>query len=311
MSSVHKTKICEMKYINVPIPLLQEAKDDGLLWSLVSLCVAMKCFSPSSTYRLVSLSKFCRDFHVGKGKAMRLVSVIREGHPLFRYERHKDGRVEITALSLRKHYGHWLKLRDGRHSLAMSVVKASVCDKDNIRLKSISEELRMLLLGISVCSKARADELQSKGLPLTGASSHAARTILSVNYLAKAAGRSGRSIIRMTQKAQQRGLFRPVTHPLRRVCDDVMHCQDYISLGIVDPMLTPTLFRPRLSDTKELILIGNLGFERQCNDYQLLSWDFRRRFQHIIYSHRGRLTHTVALRKGEVMSQLELHALYD
>ena len=309
MSYTHRPKVCEMRYVNVPIELLQAVKDDGLQYSLVCLSVALKCFSPSSTYRFTTLTQFSRDFHLGKGKAKRLAAAIRAGHPLFRHEVNHEGQELITARSLRRLYGHWITLRGGRRSLAMSVIKATLQDKEQISLKTIGRELRLLLLALDVNSKARADELQSKGLPLTGASAHAARVVLSVPYLAKAVGRSPRTVIRMTQLAERLGWLRAVHHPLVRVCDDMLHSADYVREGIADRMLTPELYRP--ASAPALIQIGRLGFERRCNDYQLLTWELRHRFQHIIYSHRRRLTQTFSLRKGQTLSQSELHELYD
>ena len=49
-----KSNVLAMTDINVPMALLQEVKNDRLEQSLVAMSVAIKCFSPSSTYIFVN-----------------------------------------------------------------------------------------------------------------------------------------------------------------------------------------------------------------------------------------------------------------
>ena len=174
----------------------------------------------------------------------------------------------------------------------MVVGKVRCCTRENLHVTEIESEMRQLLLLTNISAKTRADELQSKGLPLTGSASHAAKTILSVNYLAQATGRSPRTVSRMTKAARQQRVINVIQYPLVRCCDDILHTLPPESVG-------------------KVIRIGFLGFTRRCNDYQLLSWDWRHRFQHILYAHRRRLTCNLVLRHGEILSQTDLHALYD
>lgn len=282
-----------MDYINVPMALLQEVKEDPLQWSLVALSVAMKCLSPSSTYIFTSEKKFRTDFHLGYTKARNLLETIREGHSLFQMTTCPNGRVIIVARSLKKMYATLVTLKDGRKSLEMVAGKVRCCTRDKLHVTDIEKEMRQLLLLTSISAKTRADELQSKGLPLTGSASHAAKTILSVNYLAQATGCSPRTVSRMTKAARQQRVINVIQYPLVRCCDDVLH----------DTM--PVL------PVGKVIRIGFFGFTRRCNDYQLLSWDWHHRFQHILYAHRRRLTHNIVLRHGEVLSQTDLRDLYD
>ena len=187
-----------MDYINVPMALLQEVKEDPLQWSLVALSVAMKCLSPSSTYIFTSEKKFRGDFHLGYTKARNLLEAIREDNSLFQMTTCENGRVIIVARSLKKMYASKVILKDGRKSLEMVVGKVRCCTRENLHVTEIESEMRQLLLLTNISAKTRADELQSKGLPLTGSASHAAKTILSVNYLAQATGRSPRTVSRMT-----------------------------------------------------------------------------------------------------------------
>ena len=53
-SHSRKPNVLAMTAINVPMALLQEVKDDRLEQSLVAMSVAIKCFSPSSTYFFVN-----------------------------------------------------------------------------------------------------------------------------------------------------------------------------------------------------------------------------------------------------------------
>ena len=110
-----------MDYINVPMALLQEVKEDPLQWSLVALSVAMKCLSPSSTYIFTSEKKFRRDFHLGYTKARNLLEAIREGNNLFQMTTCANGRTLIVAHSLKKMYASKFILKDGRKSLEMVV----------------------------------------------------------------------------------------------------------------------------------------------------------------------------------------------
>ena len=287
-----RQRVLTMDYINVPMALLQEVKEDPLQWSLVALSVAMKCLSPSSTYIFSSEKAFRRDFHLGYTKAHNLLDAIREGHSLFQMTTCANGRQIIVARSLKKMYATQVTLKGGRKSLEMVVGKVKCCTRDNLHVTEIEKEMRQLLLLTNINAKTRADELQSKGLPLTGSASHAAKTILSVNYLAMATGRSPRTVCRMTKAARQQRVINVIQYPLRRCCDNLLH----------DP----------IPDTAgKVIRISFFGFTRQCNDYQLLSWDWRHRFQHILYAHRRRLTQNLVLRHGEVLSQTDLHALYD
>ena len=281
-----------MDYINVPMALLQEVKEDPLQWSLVALSVAMKCFSPSSTYIYVSEKKFRSDFHLGYTKARKLIEAISSGHQLFDMKTLADGRVIIVARSLKKMYATPTTLKGGRKSLEMVVGKVKCCTRENLHVTEIEKDMRQLLLLTNINAKTRADELQSKGLPLTGSAAHAAKTILSVNYLAQATGRSPRTVSRMTKAARQQRVINVIQYPLVRCCNDILHTLPPESVG-------------------KIIRIGFFGFTRRCNDYQLLSWDWRHRLQHIIYSHRGRLTHNIVLHQGEVLSQTDLHSLYD
>ena len=287
-----RPRVLTMDYINVPMALLQEVKEDPLQWSLVALSVAMKCLSPSSTYIFTSEKKFRGDFHLGYTKARNLLEAIREGNSLFQMTACPNGRTIIVARSLKKMYASKVILKDGRKSLEMVVGKVRCCTRENLHVTEIESDMRQLLLLTNISAKTRADELQSKGLPLTGSASHAAKTILSVNYLAQATGRSPRTVSRMTKAARQQRVINVIQYPLVRCCDDILHTLPPDSVG-------------------KVIRIGFLGFTRRCNDYQLLSWDWRHRFQHILYAHRRRLTQNLVLRHGEVLSQTDLHALYD
>ncbi len=287
-----RPRVLTMDYINTPMVLLQEVKNDPLEWSLVALSIAMKCFSPSSTYIFINERKFRRDFHIGYAKAQKLLDAIFHGHPLFRLKPISRNRIAITARSLKRMYATQTTLRGGRKSLEMTVAKVRCCTRENLYVTKIEREMRHLMLLTNINARTRADELKSKGLPLTGSAAHAASTILSVNYLAKATGRSSRTIMRMTKAARQQHEISIIRYPLVRVCDDLLH----------GPM-------PCLVD--KVIPISFFGFTRRCNDYQLLSWEWHRRFQHILYAHRSRLTQNLVLKCGEVMSQTDLHALYD
>ena len=101
-SNFRKLNVLAMTAINVPMALLQEVKDDRLEQSLVALSVAMKCFSPSSTYIFVNERKFRRDFQMGYTKAMRLLGAIFKGHPLFEVKHFADGRRIIVARSFKE-----------------------------------------------------------------------------------------------------------------------------------------------------------------------------------------------------------------
>ena len=281
-----------MDYINVPMALLQEVKEDPLQWSLVALSVAMKCLSPSSTYIFTSEKKFRSDFHLGYTKARTLLEAIREGSSLFQMTTCPNGRTIIVARSLKKMYASQVTLKGGRKSLEMVAGKVRCCTHENLHVTDIEKEMRQLLLLTNISAKTRADELQSKGLPLTGSASHAAKTILSVNYLAQATGRSSRTVSRMTKAARQQRVISVIQYPLVRCCNDILHTPSPQTVG-------------------KLIRIGFFGFTRQCNDYQLLSWEWHHRFQHILYAHRRRLTRNLTLPPGEVLSQTDLHALYD
>lgn len=300
-----------MQYINVPMTLLQEVKTDPLQWSLVALSIALKCFSPSSTYIVVSEKKMRHDFHISLKKLRKLLTAIRAGHQLFSICYDNKGREHITARCLRHDYASMLKMRNGRTSLHMFVAKVTRPKKEDISITKIEKEMRHLLLLAIINNKNRADELQSKGCPLTGTASHAAKTTLSVPYLAMATGRSSRSVIRMTQKAQHQGELDIRQYPLIRCCDDMTRSLDFLAMGIASPMLTPTLYDRNLHSLNNLIRIGNLGFVRQCNDYLIRTYDLRHRFQHIIYGHRKRLTFNISVSDSRPMSQTDLHALYD
>ena len=291
-SHSRKLNVLAMTAINVPMALLQEVKDDRLEQSLVAMSVAIKCFSPSSAYIFVNERKFRRDFQMGYTKSMKLLDAIFKGHPLFEVKHLADGRTVIVARSFKRLYGYWMTLRTGETSLAMSVAKMDFRSRGNIRIAEIEKEIQLLLFLTNINAKTRADELQAKGLPLTGSSSHAARTVLSVNYLAKATSRSARTVVRRSRSAREQGIISVTSHPLVRCCNNLLHD---------DLRLCPS----------GLIPIGFLGFSRQCNDYQLLSWDWRRRFQHIIYRHKGRMTFNIYVSKDKPLSQTDLHALYD
>ena len=304
-------KITSMQYINVPLALMQEVKSDSLQWSLLAMSVALKCYSPSSTYIVVSEKKMRHDLHIGLRKLRKLLDAIRAGHPLFSISYDRKGRELITARCLRRDYAGILRMRDGRLSLHMSVAKVTLAKKEDICIANIEKEMRQLLLLAIINNKTRADELRSKGRPLSGTSSHAAETTLSVPYLAKATSRSSRTVIRMTQKAHTQGHIAIKQYPLLRCCDDMTRSRDFLAMGVCSPMLTPTLYDPKLQNVEELIRVGNLGFKRQCNDYQLLTHQLRHRFQHIIYAHRRRLTHNISISASKPMSQTDLHALFD
>ena len=287
-----KINVLTMSAINVPMALLQEVKKDRLEFSLAALSVAMKCYSPSSTYIFMSEHKFRHDFHIGYRKAELLLKALWKGHPLFRVEHLHDGRTIIVARSLKNMYGHWMTMKNGKLSLEMSVAKVSYRSRSEIRITEIEKEMQQLLFLTNINAKTRADELQTKGLPLKGSSSHAAKTVLSVNYLGKAINRSSRTVVRLNKSVKEQGLVRVTSHPLCRCCNNVLH----------EDLNAPA---------ESLIPIGFFGFTRQCNDYQLLSWDWRKRFQHIIYRHRKRLTFNIYSSKDKPLSQTDLHALYD
>ena len=222
-SHSRKLNVLAMTAINVPIALLQEVKDDRLEQSIVAMSVAIKCFSPSSTYIFVNERKFRRDFQMGYTKSMKLLDAIFKGHPLFEVKHLADGRTVIVARSFKRLYGYWMTLRTGETSLAMSVAKMDCRSRGNIRIAEIEKEIQLLLFLTNINAKTRADELQAKGLPLTGSSSHAARTVLSVNYLAKATSRSARTVVRRSRSAREQGIISVTPHPLVRCCNNLLH----------------------------------------------------------------------------------------
>ena len=188
-----KINVLAMTAINVPMALLQEVKDDRLEQSLVAMSVAIKCFSPSSAYIFVNERKFRRDFQMGYTKSKKLLDAIFKGHPLFEVKRLADGRTVIVARSFKRLYGYWMTLRTGETSLAMSVAKMDCRSRGNIRIAEIEKEIQLLLFLTNINAKTRADELQAKGLPLTGSSSHAARTVSELSGQGNEPQRSHRS----------------------------------------------------------------------------------------------------------------------
>ena len=291
-----KLRINQMQCINVPLALLQQSSTDALEWSLVALSVAIKTFSPSSCYIYRGITRFCSDFHIGRTKAHKLLAAIEGGHSLFRAERCRDGLLHITAISFKRQYAYHATFshRSQRYdSLCMVAVAITARQKDNLRVSAIGHEMRLRLMQSVINAKNRADELKTKGCPLTGSASHAAAMTLSIPLLAAVTGRSARSVIRLSRKAQQSGDLQAIHYPLERRCDDMLHPKPG-------------------TDVSCLIRIGNLGFTRHCNDYVILSREVRHAFKHIIYSHRSRLTHNhCTLRPGQTVSQSLLHELYD
>ena len=291
-----KLRINQMQCINVPLALLQQSSDDALEWSLVALSVAIKSFSPSSCYIVRSLRRFSRDFHMGYAKAQKLLAAIEAGHSLFRAERCRDGLLHITAISFKRQYAYratFSHRSQSYESLCMMAVAITARQKNNLRISAIAHEMRLRLMQSVINAKNRADELKTKGCPLTASASHAATMTLSIPLLAAVTGRCARSVIRLSREAQQQGDLQAIRYPLERRCDDMLHP----SPG---------------TDISGLIRIGNLGFTRHCNDYVIQSRELRHVFKHIIYSHRSRLTHNhCTLRPGQIISQSLLHEIYD
>ncbi len=287
-----KIKVLTIDAINVPMALLQVAKKYDSRMGFVALCVAMKCISPSSTYIFRSVRKFRDDFHLGNARAKSLLKRIHSKQKLIRVEKLADGTEIFVANSFRKLFAGTMMLKGGVRSQEMSVVKVSYRSRGEICINEIEKELKELLYLADINAKSIADELQSKGLPLTGSSSHAARMVLSVKYMAKGINRSVRTVVRRNKAAREQGIIEVTSHPLIRCCDNILH----------DPLNAPT---------DSLITIGTLGFTRRCNDYQLLSWDWRHRFQHIIYKHRSRMTFNIYYSKDHPLSQTELHDYLD
>lgn len=298
--TTHAPKVIVESHINVPIDLLQTVRTDRLQWSLVALSVAIKSYTPSSCYILRSVRQFAATFHIGYRKAQKLLTVILspEGHPLFRTQQRADGTTAIIAVCYRPLYAYHAQFSHHQKrydSLCMTVVEIVARSRENIRLAAIEHEMRLRLMQSVINAKTRADELQTKGIPLTGSTSHAARTILSIPMLAKVAGRSPRTVLRMSKESQQSGDLQAIRHPLECCCYDLNRPDP--AHGIPD---------------SGLIVIGTRGFTRRCNDYQLLQAQLRHAFKHIIYSHRSRLKPVArTLRQGTVISQSELHELYD
>lgn len=218
---------------------------------------------------------------------------------LFRTQRCADGTIHITAVGYRPLYAYHAQFSHNHQrydSLCMTAVEIVAHHRDNIRLSAIEREMRHRLMQSVINARNLADELQTKGCPLTGSASHAAKTILSIPLLARVAGRSPRTILRMSRASQLAGELQAIRYPLERRCDD---------LNRPAPGQTPDMLA-------DLIVIGTTGFSRRCNDYQLLRSELRHAFKHIIYSHRSRLKPVArTLRAGTVISQSELHELYD
>lgn len=273
------------KFINVPCQLLQEVQRDSMQRSLLALSVAIKCWSPSSVYICHSVKQMRRDFNIGKQRAEKLLKGV-GASPLFLVSRTQDNALCITARCYRHHYAHRVQYGNHKPTSAMTVAKVTCRERQSLRLQDIDQELKELLTLMIINAKNRKDEFITKH-PTAGVPSHAAR-FLSVNGLAKLSGCSDRTIIRRTHHLEQERQIAVRRYPLIRVCDNIYHAP--------------------LSVTQDLICIGALGFRRPINDYELLQWDMRKRFQHILFGHRKRLQHR---HTTVVMSQTDLHALYD
>lgn len=288
------SNVVMQSHINVPLQLLQLARHDGLRWSLVALSVAIKSWSPSSCYVFRSVHQFRNDFHISHRKALRLLDAVKAGHDLFRVDHRPDGTIHITATSYKRHFTYTATFSHHQQryvSPCMVAAKVTLRTHNNIRVTAIEKEMRHLLLLAPISAKSRADELQTKGCPLKGNASHAARKVLSVPYLSEVTGRCPRTIIRMTRCATKSGELQVIQHPLERRCDDLNHT------ATIDPRIS--------------IVIGTAGFSRRCNDYVILQSPLRHSFVHIIYKHHSRRRPCISLRPGQTLSQTDLHALYD
>ncbi len=276
--------------INIPSALLREVAPDRLHLSLLALSVAIKTYSPSSVYYLCSKKKFRRDFHLGKQKADKLVHALLAGEMsrLFHIEEDVDGTLIITARSYKKLYGQMVRYGRNRQSLAMHCVKCTCRPKDAIRMADIEHELTDLMLLMPINAKNRSDEFYAKHTSTLGCDPSHAPKFLSVNGLAKLSGMSARNVIRHTQRLKVRGEISITAHPLVRLCNDLNHCPAPVS--------------------DNLIVIGTAAFTRQVNDYQILTWQSRHRFQFIIFGHRKRLN---ARHSHRLLTQSELHEMYD
>ena len=264
--------IAHSPYINVPVVALQEVREDSLQFSMLALSVAVKCLSPSSVYLCRSVSHFRQTFHCGKQKAERLLQALQQS-TLFCVCPLANGTLRITARSLKRMYGTMACYR-GYRSLQMNAVKATCLCPDNLRITQIERQLRQLLLTNAYHTQMRCDELTMN--PRKANTHPHAHRELSVKALASITGRCARTVLRYNQQLRQQGELRITTHPLVRVCCDMERATPAQRAG--------------------LIAIRNLGFTRQCNDYELLRRETFHRSQHIIFSHRRRLTHHFAAR---------------
>ena len=292
MITPKRVRVLVPMWINVPVELLQKAVNDPLEMSLVALSVAMKSDHVSSAYIFTNEWQFRKHFHLGQTKAHRMLGAIMAGHPLFSVT-HSKGHTVITARSFWKLYGSWMTYRNCpvRH---MSVVKATLRPRTDLRVTLIEKELRTLMLLTVMNARNRADELQSKGQPLTVAAAHASRTTLSVPYLSKVMGCCSRTVIRCTRQLENDGTIKVQRAPLVRCT-----------------ALSPTFFDKKPGQTDGRIRIHSLEFQRECNRYQIMLFTTRHRFQHIIRGHLLRYTLNYTLNRGEQVTQSLLHDICD
>lgn len=254
-------------YINVPVKALQEVREDSLQFSMLALSIVVKCLSPSSVYLCHSVSHFRQTFHCGKQKAERLLQAMRLS-PFFRLCELSDGTLRIIACSLKQMYGT-IETYHGHHSLQMNAIKATCLSPDNLRITQIERHLRQLMLTNAYHTQMRCDELTMN--PRKAINHPHAHHELSVKTLACITGRSPRTVIRYNKQLTLQGELQISTQPLIRMCNDMERATPEQRAG--------------------LIVIHNLGFHRQCNDYKLLKEETFHRSQHIIFSHRRRLSH--------------------
>lgn len=254
--------------INIPVKLLDWAKDDPIKWSASALFVMIKAMRVHSCYLFESVNRFRKDFGVNSKKADTLISALEEGLTL------DDGRSmcemftrgvpvrHIKVYSFKRLFKTRKFDKRNREIYTNLVIQVKRSDIAGKRLFNVERMLRVLLLKNTINAHNSGHNKSLKA-----GSSASSCTSLSQKVLSNGIGRSERTVRRMTRALKSQGELSVDPGRLVTLCSDISH----------EPVTA-----------KWPIIIGHMAFTRLCNSY---SWSKATRtgsIRHIIYNCEGR-----------------------
>lgn len=182
-------------FINIPLKLMKEVKNDALLLDLLCLSISIKKMSGASKYYFKNIKQFSTDFGLNGRKAVMLFNQAKCNKRFFEFDEKKNVLIAKTFKKERT----ICRRKKGKILFQMYCMKLK--DDQIFKIGKIKNELRMLMILCAVNACFRMDKFDfGVSLPC-----HTGGVAFSQKHLSNIAGVSRKTVVKYLKQLEKRG----------------------------------------------------------------------------------------------------------